>query len=159
MSVFGGIFARGAAAGEVTGEAHLQAMLDVEAALAAAQAELGLIPDRAARAIVEHARASEFDVEVLAEGATSTMQPVIPLVAALRERVGPETAPHVHWGATSQDVLDTATMLVARRALVGITGDATSAGEAARRLAREHARTPLLGRTLLQPAAPTTFGL
>lgn len=159
MTVFGALFDGGTAAEELTGTAHLQAMLDFEAALAAGQAELEMIPAEAAAAIASHARADEYDTADLARQAKASFQPVIPLVAALRERVGAEAASFVHRGATSQDVLDTAAMLVVRRALAPLLRDAGAALEHARGLAREHARTPMLARTLLQPAAPTTFGL
>ena len=157
--MFEPLFDGGAAAGELAGDAYLQAMLDVEAALTAAQAELGMVPQTAAEAVAAHAAAGEYDADTLGRAARSTFQPVIPLVAALRERVGPEAAPYVHLGATSQDVLDTASMLVAGRALPRIVRDIRAAVGEARRLARDHARTPMLARTLLQPAAPTTFGL
>ncbi len=159
MSVFEPLFDGGAAAGELTGEAHLQAMLDVEAALAAAQAELGMIPGAAAEAIAAHAMAAEYDATALGRSARCSFQPVIPLVAALRERVGPEAASFVHLGATSQDILDTATMLVVRRAMTHLLRDVQASLEHARQLARDHLRTPFLARTLLQPAAPSTFGL
>ncbi|MBO0708088.1 MAG: 3-carboxy-cis,cis-muconate cycloisomerase [Candidatus Dormibacteraeota bacterium] len=159
MSVFQPLFDGGAAAPELTGAAYLQAMLDVEEALAAAQAELGMIPREAAEAIATHAGAAEYDVEALGRAARSSFQPAIPLVAALRERVGPDAAPFVHRGATSQDVVDTASMLVAKRALTVTLGEVRAAADRARQLARPHLRTPMLARTLLQAAAPTTLGL
>ncbi len=84
---------------------------------------------------------------------------MIPLVEALRAAVGPGVAPSVHFGSTSQDVLDTAAMLVARRALEPILADAAGAAAAAAARARAHRDTPMLARTLLQQALPTTFGL
>ena len=159
MSVFAALFDGGAAASELTGTAYLQAMLDVERALAEAQAELGMIPGEAAEAIAAHTDAGDYDVQALGRAARSSLQPAIPVVAALRERVGTEAAAFVHRGATSQDVIDTATMLVAHRALPAIRRDLRDAAGCARQLARDHVTTPMLARTLLQAAAPTTFGL
>jgi 3-carboxy-cis,cis-muconate cycloisomerase len=143
----------------VSDEAWLQAMLDAERALAAAEAHAGVIPAEAARAIADACQAGRFDAAALAEAGRDPGNPVEPLVRALREAVGGEAADHVHRGATSQDVLDTAAMLVARRALDPIveTLDAV-AGECAG-LAEAHRSTPIAGRTLLQQAVPTTFGL
>ncbi len=84
---------------------------------------------------------------------------MIPLVQALREAVGPDDAAFVHVGATSQDVLDSAAMLVTRDALAATLADATAARDAAAALARAHRATPMIGRTLLQQALPTSFGL
>lgn len=159
MSVFEPLFDGGRAAAALTGVAYLQAMLDVEAALAGAQAGLGMIPREAAAAIAAHAQAAEYDTHALGRAARAGFQPAIPLVAALRERVGADAAPFVHRGATSQDVIDTASMLVAKRALTAIGRDVDAAVGPAHRLAAEHIRTPMLARTLLQAAAPTTFGL
>ncbi|MFZ0214718.1 MAG: 3-carboxy-cis,cis-muconate cycloisomerase [Candidatus Dormiibacterota bacterium] len=157
--MFGAIFGRGAAAGEVTATAFLQAMLEVEAALARVQAAAGLITPGAATAIADACDASLYDVGELAAAAAQSAQPAIPVVGALRDRVGPDVAHSVHRGATSQDVVDTAAMLVARRALLPILDDAGAAAERVAGLARLHARAPMLGRTLLQAAEPTTFGL
>jgi 3-carboxy-cis,cis-muconate cycloisomerase len=155
---FGGIYARGAVAAEVDGRAWLQAMLDVEAALARACAHAGLIPAGAAEAIAAACRAERFDLEQIARETADTATPVVPLVHALREAV-PDAAEHVHHGATSQDVLDTAAMLVAQRALRPLVEDAAAAADAAARLADAHRDTVAPGRTLLQQALPMAFGL
>jgi 3-carboxy-cis,cis-muconate cycloisomerase len=157
--LFGGIYGRGRAAVELTDRAWLQAMLDVEAALADAAAAEGLIPEAAARSIVAACRASEFDVKRLGREAAKHASPVVGLVAALRAAVPEDVREHVHFGATSQDVVDTALMLVARRALGPVLDDARGGAEAAARLAAEHRTTPMIGRTLLQQALPVTFGL
>jgi 3-carboxy-cis,cis-muconate cycloisomerase len=154
-----GIFGRGGAAAEVTDAALLQAMLDAEAALARAQARAGAIPAAAAEAIAAACDAGRFDLAALGAEAARHAQPVVGLVAALRDAVGPAVAGHVHAGATSQDILDTGLMLVARRALGPILGDLAAGAEACAALAEAHAATPMIGRTLLQQAAPTTFGL
>ncbi|MEV0524144.1 lyase family protein [Streptomyces sp. NPDC050439] len=139
--------------------AFLQAMLDAEAALTRAQAEAGLAPADAAAAVGAAARADRFDVRDIALRARSGGNPVIPLVADLTAAVPAEAAPYVHRGATSQDIMDTAMMLVARRTLDLILADLTRTEAALARLAAEHRDTVLPGRTLTQHAVPTTFGL
>jgi 3-carboxy-cis,cis-muconate cycloisomerase len=140
-------------------EAWLQALLEVERALAEAETRAGVIPDEAARAIAGACRADRFDSAELADEAGSPGNPVEPLVRALREAVGGEAAGYVHHGATSQDILDTAAMLVSRKAL-GLIHDSLDAVAAeAAGLADAHGSTPMIGRTLLQQAVPTTFGL
>jgi 3-carboxy-cis,cis-muconate cycloisomerase len=157
--LLGAIFARGDAARAVDDGALLQALLDVEAAHARACAAVGLIPEAAAAAIAEAAVAERFDVPALAVEAARHATPVVGLVAALRAAVGEELAPCVHRGLTSQDVVDSALMLVARRALEPLLDDARAAADGAALLAATHRTTPILGRTLLQPALPTTFGV
>ncbi|MDK1471895.1 3-carboxy-cis,cis-muconate cycloisomerase [Streptomyces sp. 549] len=150
----------GSAAEAATGDlAFLQAMLDAEAALTRAQARLGLAPASAATAVTEAADASRYDLRDLAIRARCGGNPVIPLVAALRAAVGPTAAGHVHRGATSQDILDTAVMLVARRTLEIVLTDLDRSAEALAALADAHRDTPVSGRTLTQHAVPTTFGL
>ncbi|MFJ2176893.1 3-carboxy-cis,cis-muconate cycloisomerase [Streptomyces sp. NPDC087851] len=142
--------------------AWLQAMLDAEAALARAQARLGVVPSPAAEAITRAARADRLDLRALAVAARETANPVVGLVAALRESVrerDPEAAEYVHRGSTSQDVFDTGAMLVARRALGLIRADLRTTADALARLAAEHRDTPMAGRTLALHAVPTTFGL
>jgi 3-carboxy-cis,cis-muconate cycloisomerase len=157
--VFAGLYARGGAAAAVGRRAWLQAMLDAEAALARACAAEGLVPQASADAIAAACRAERFDEASLEQEAAAHATPVVGLVRALRDAVGPDVAPDVHLGATSQDIVDTAAMLVARRALEPILGDAAGAADAAARLADAHRLTPMAGRTLLQQALPTTFGL
>jgi 3-carboxy-cis,cis-muconate cycloisomerase len=140
-------------------EAWLQAMLDVEGALARASAHAGVVPAAAAEAIAAACDARRFDVAALGREAAGSATPVVGLVRALREAVGDDAAEHVHRGATSQDVLDTAAMLVARRALEPLLADAAAAASAAGALAAAHRDTPMTGRTLLQQAVPITFGL
>ncbi|WP_128801382.1 MULTISPECIES: 3-carboxy-cis,cis-muconate cycloisomerase [unclassified Streptomyces] len=139
--------------------AYLQALLDAEAALTRAQAALDLAPAEAAAAVTAAADAGRFDVRSLAERARAGGNPVIPLVADLTKAVGEEHGPYVHRGATSQDIMDTATMLVAVRALDLILADLDRTERALARLAAEHRDTAMPGRTLTQHAVPTTFGL
>jgi 3-carboxy-cis,cis-muconate cycloisomerase len=158
-ALFGGIYARGGAAAETRDRACLQAMLDVEAALARACAREGLMPADLAETIADTCVAGRFDPAAIGEGTARSATPVVSLVAALREAVGEPAAPYVHLGATSQDIVDTALMLIARRALVPLLEDAAAAATAAARLADAHRSTPMAGRTLLQQALPTSFGL
>ncbi len=157
--LFAGIYARGAAAAQLSDEAVLQAMLDVEAALATACAGEGLIPAQAADAITAACRAEGFDGEALGREAALHASPVVGLVAALRSSVGEPYGEYVHLGATSQDILDTAMMVLAGRALAPLLVDAAAAADAAAALADAHRATPMVGRTLLQQALPITFGL
>ncbi|MCL8013612.1 3-carboxy-cis,cis-muconate cycloisomerase [Streptomyces sp. AS02] len=150
----------GSPAAHATGDtAWLQALLDAEAALTRAQAALDLAPAEAASAVTEAADAGRFDVRSLAERARSGGNPVIPLVADLTKAVGDAYGPFVHRGATSQDIMDTATMLVAVRTLDLVLGDLDRTQRALARLAFEHRDTVMPGRTLTQHAVPTTFGL
>lgn len=148
-----------AAVGET---AWLQAMLDAEAALARAQAALGTVPGPAARAITRAARAERFDARALALQARRTANPVVGLVDALTRAVAagdPQAAEYVHQGSTSQDILDTGTMLMCRRALDLILEDLDRTAAALARLAGRHRDTVMAGRTLALHAVPTTFGL
>jgi 3-carboxy-cis,cis-muconate cycloisomerase len=150
----------GAEAEAATGDhAYLRAMLDAEAALTRAQAALGLAPAEAAAAVTEAAEPAGFGIRALAERARRGGNPVIPLVEDLTKAVGEEYGPYVHRGATSQDILDTATMLVGVRTLDLVLAELGRAERALARLAAEHRDTPMPGRTLTQHAVPTTFGL
>jgi 3-carboxy-cis,cis-muconate cycloisomerase len=157
--LFDAVLARGGAREAVSDRAWLQAMLDVEAALARACAEAGVIPGAHAEAIVGACRAELFDVAAIGAEAAKVGNPAEPLVRALRAQVGGAAAEDVHRGATSQDVIDSAAMLVTRRALTGIVPELHGVAGAAARLADEHRATPMIGRTLMQQAVPTTFGL
>lgn len=140
------------------GQAWLQAMLDVEAGLARAQARAGIVPAQAAADIERCCRVELFDAASIAQRAVGSATPVIALTRDLGALVDESTKPHVHKGATSQDVLDTAAMLVARNALALIEQDLRAATEECARLTAEHRDTPMIGRSLLQQALPTTFG-
>jgi len=157
--VFDAIAARGEAAAAVSDAGWLQAMLDAEAALARALATAGVISGEEAEAIAGACVAERFDAAAIAAAAGGAGNPVVPLKAALTEAVDGPAAGHVHRGATSQDILDTAAMLVAARALDPLLDDLLAARSAAGELARAHRDTPMAGRTLLQQAVPVTFGL
>ncbi|HEY7484725.1 MAG TPA: 3-carboxy-cis,cis-muconate cycloisomerase [Streptosporangiaceae bacterium] len=157
--LFGGLFARGDAAAEVSDRAWLRALLDAEAALARAQARAGLIAPAAADAIAKACVPEAYDIEALGRAGGESANPVVPLVQALRDRLTGDAAGAVHRGATSQDILDTAAMLVAGRALGPVLADLSGIAGACARLARKHRDTLMAGRTLMQQAVPTTFGL
>jgi 3-carboxy-cis,cis-muconate cycloisomerase len=141
---------------------YLQRMLDFEAALARAEAAVGVIPQAAAGPIGKACIAASFDLAELAEAATRSGNLAIPLVKALTANVAaidPEAARYVHWGATSQDVIDTATMLTLRPAIDALVGDLNRAIAGFARLARQHRDTAVVARTWLQHALPMPFGL
>lgn len=131
--LFSGIYARGRVAAQVSDEAWVQAMLDVERALGGPPIS-----------------ASELDLAELGREAAEHASPVVPLARRFEG---------THAGATSQDILDTAMMLVAKRALAPLLDDVAAAADAAAGLAEQHRDTPVMGRTLLQDALPTSFGL
>jgi 3-carboxy-cis,cis-muconate cycloisomerase len=132
----------------------LRAMLDFEVALARVQARLEVIPRDAAEAI-EKAAAS-FDASELARETLRAGTPAIPFVKALTEQA---RSRFVHWGATSQDVVDTAFVLLLKQALPLLEADHVRLDSALGNLTEQHKGTIMLGRTLLQPAPPITFGL
>jgi 3-carboxy-cis,cis-muconate cycloisomerase len=139
--------------------AWLQAMLDAEAALARAGASVGAIPDEAANAIAGCCRAERFDPVELGRSARAGGNPVIPLVRALTDLVPMPFRDWVHFGATSQDILDTAAVLIARQGAAITAGYLTALAGSCADLAERHRRTIMIARTLLQPALPITFGL
>jgi 3-carboxy-cis,cis-muconate cycloisomerase len=157
--VFDRIFVPAPFRDALSDEAWLQAMLDFERALAGAEASAGQIPAGAARTIAEACRVDRFDTAAIGDAGRSAGNPVEPLVSALRNVVDGEAADYVHWGATSQDVLDTAAMLISRRVLKLILETLDTLATECARLADAHRSTPMAGRTLLQHAVPTTFGL
>jgi 3-carboxy-cis,cis-muconate cycloisomerase len=157
--LFGAIEARGGVAAETSDRAWLQAMLDFERALARAQALTGLIPEAHFAAIAAACRAELYDPAEIGAAAAGIGNPAGPLVKALKARVEGPAAADVHRGATSQDVLDSAAMLVTRRALEPLLEDLAAAAKTSAVLAHRHRDTVMAGRTLLQQAVPTTFGL
>src|ERR1700745_716783 len=140
----------------------LQNMLDFEAALARAEAATGVIPKNAADPIGKACKADAFDIADLAEAATRSGNLAIPLVKALTANVAKsdvEAARYVHWGATSQDVIDTAAMLTLRDGIDALLLDLDRAIKGFAELARKHRDTPVVARTWLQHALPMPFGL
>jgi 3-carboxy-cis,cis-muconate cycloisomerase len=142
--------------------ATLQHMLDFEAALARAEAAVGVIPKTAAAPIATACRAESFDIAELADAATRSGNLAIPLVKALTALVAKtdaEAARYVHWGATSQDVIDTAGMLTLGAGIDALLADLDRAIKGFAALARTHRNTAMVARTWLQHALPMPFGL
>jgi 3-carboxy-cis,cis-muconate cycloisomerase len=131
-----------------------QAMLDFEKALARAEATCGVIPEDAAESVAEAAGVDDLDLPELVRLSLRAGTPTIPLVKGLKAR-----SPWAHHGATSQDVTDTAMVLLLRECRAILAPDHERLQRALRRIAQEHAGTMMAGRTLLQPAQPVTFGL
>ena len=141
--------------------ACLQGMLDFEAALARAEGRAGVVPSSAAMAIAAKCKAELFDVAALSQSARLAGNVAIPLVKALTALVAQsdkEAARYVHWGATSQDVIDTGTVLQLRQALKLIAADLDRLASGLAELATKHRSTIVAGRTWMQQALPTTFG-
>jgi 3-carboxy-cis,cis-muconate cycloisomerase len=157
--LFGTLFLPDDVRAAVGDDAWITAMLEFESAFARAEARAGVIPGEAAAAIAAACHPERFRAEALGREARAAGNPAAPLVRALTDAVEGDAAGFVHWGATSQDVLDTAAMLVARRALALIGEELDRVAAACARLADEHRNTAMPGRTLLQQALPTTFGL
>jgi 3-carboxy-cis,cis-muconate cycloisomerase len=155
--LFGAVFARGAVEADDT--AWLQAMLDTEAGLARALERAGLAPAGSGEAVTATAKAANFDAGELGELAALTGNPVPALARALARLVPQTAVSAVHRGAASQDILDTAAMLLASRAIGVVLADLAAAADAAAALADAHRATIMIGRTLLQQAVPVTFGL
>ncbi len=157
--LFSGVFGRGKV--DTGSRAWLRAMLDTEAALARAVERAGLAPAGAGAAVTEAAAAaaSSIDPAALGDRAALTGNPVPALVRELTTLAGPDAANAVHRGATSQDIIDTAAMLLARQALAVISADLASAAGGCAGLAAAYRDTVMIGRTLLQQAVPVTFGL
>ena len=139
----------------------VSAMLRFEAALARAQAQIGLIPQASAQSIIVTCKVELFDVARIVRDSARAGSLAIPLVKSLKETVGlfnPQAVEHVHLGSTSQDVIDTAVALIAQPALALIDADLQLAIDALLALAERHADDPVLARTLMQPASVTSFG-
>ena len=159
MSTFAPLFVPDEMRSAVSGAAWLAAMLDVERAITRAGAAAGVVPGEHAAAIEAACVTGDLTWEALLEDGRSAGNPAEPLVRALAARVGEDTSRWVHYGATSQDVIDTAAMLVSRAATGLIDRELHATIDACADLALLHRDTPMPGRTLLQHAVPTTFGL
>ena len=159
MTPFAAIFVPLELREAVSDGAWLQGMLDAERALADACAAVGRVPEDAAAKIGEACRAEIYDPARLADDGHAVGNPAEPLVHALRAAVGGDAAEYVHLGATSQDIVDTAAMLVSRRASELVLAHVDRLADGCAELARTHRSTPMAARTLLQQAVPTTFGL
>ena len=140
-------------------KAYLRAMVDVETALARAEARLGIIPSWAGEQIAAAARSEKINLAEITKGTASDGFPVIALVSALRAMVGPQAAPYVHWGATTQDIMDTACVLQLRSAIAIFNERFKKIVPDLAALADRHRSTVLAGRTHGQQALPISFGL
>jgi 3-carboxy-cis,cis-muconate cycloisomerase len=162
MTLFDSLFRYEAVTKLFDDAACLQGMLDFEAALANAEAAAGAIPSSAATAIAVKCRAKLFDVEKLRHDAALAGNVAIPLVQQLRDLVAAQdkgAANFVHWGATSQDVIDSGLLLRLRETFRLIQADANQLCEALAGMADQYRATPIVGRTLMQQAVPTTLGM
>ena len=158
-SIFGPAFVDAEAAALLSDQAFFRSLLAVECALAQAQAELGIIPAAAASAIEAASAALPFEPRALAAGVLKEGVPIVALVAQLRAALAPEAREFVHLGATSQDIVDTATVLMVGRVLDRLD---SAIVELVRRLAvlcRAHRHSVMAARTHAQQALPTSFGL
>lgn len=141
---------------------RLQGILDFEAALARAEAGAGIIPTEAAAAITGQCRVELFDIAALSQATALAGNSAIPVINELTRLVAgvkPTAAHYVHWGATSQDAMDTGLMLQLRQGLDWIDAEARQLCDVLAMMAEQYKETPIAGRTWLQHAAPTTFGL
>ena len=155
----GGLFSTPDMAAIWSSEAQVADMLAFEAALARAEAAAGVIPGTAAEAIAAACRSDLYDVAALWGEAAASATPAIPLVRMLTARVPAEARGYVHWGATSQDALDTALALRMRTGLKLLIARLMAIGTRLMALAEAHRHTLIAGRTLMQQAVPLTFGL
>ncbi|HUA48500.1 MAG TPA: 3-carboxy-cis,cis-muconate cycloisomerase [Solirubrobacteraceae bacterium] len=159
--LFAGLFAHGNAAAQLSDRAFVEAMVEVEVALLEALAEAGLAPTEAPRELADALRSGrlELDLAELSRGTGEQGTPIPALLRALRRQLSADASTHLHKGATSQDVIDTAMMLVAGRALDAVLTDLNAAADACGALAERWREAIVPGRTLLQQALPVTFGL
>jgi len=161
MSIFEGFLSTSETLAAFSDRNFVDAMLRFEAALARAQAQVGLIPESAVHSIVGSCKVELFDVAKIVRDSGRAGSVAIPLVKSLKEAVGlfnADAVRYVHFGSTSQDVIDTAMALVTREAVTLIEADLAKAAQALLRHAEKHATTPILARTLMQPASVTSFG-
>lgn len=157
-NIFKGIFTTDAMRQVWSDENRTQKYLDIEAALAKVQARLGLIPQDAADEIVRHCSVSKIDMDRLREQTERIGYPVLGVVSQLNALCRDKLGEYCHWGATTQDITDTATVLQIREALELVDTELQQIAAALAKLAREHRLTPVIGRSNLQQAIPVTFG-
>jgi 3-carboxy-cis,cis-muconate cycloisomerase len=156
--IFQGIFTSDEMRSVWSDENRTQYYLDVEAALAKVQGELGIIPQEAADEIVSHCRLDQIDMIELRRQTERIGYPIIAVVNQLNTLCRDGLGEYCHWGATTQDVTDTATVLQIREALDLVDDELTAISAGLAHLAREHRDTPMIGRSNLQQAIPVTFG-
>lgn len=156
--IFAPLFSDEEIAGLFDDEAYLRAMLEVEGALARVEASLGIFPSSAAERISKICRTAVLDPKQIGQGTQRDGVPVIALVKALREAVGKDAAPYVHWGATTQDIVDTAMVLQIRSTIRIMDQRLSLIVDCLADLANQHRTTVMAGRTHGQQALPVSFG-
>ena len=157
-AIFGPLFTDDEISSLLSDDAFVRALVEVEVALARAEARAGVIPEKAAEQISKVA-AHKVDGTALAKGTARAGFPIIALVQELRKQVGPDAAPFIHWGATTQDIMDTACVLQLRSAIKVLRARLGEIAHHLSALAERHRDTVLAGRTHGQQALPITFGL
>jgi 3-carboxy-cis,cis-muconate cycloisomerase len=157
-NIFHGIFSTDAMRQVWSDENRTQKYLDIEAALAKVQGRLGLIPQEAADEIVSHCRLDQIDMARLLQQTERIGYPILGVVTQLNQLCRDKLGEYCHWGATTQDITDTATVLQIREALEIVDAELAAIAKAMARLAKEHRLTPMIGRGNLQQAIPVTFG-
>jgi 3-carboxy-cis,cis-muconate cycloisomerase len=156
--IFRDLFSTDAMRRVFSDENRIRYYLEIEAALARVEARLGIIPALAAAAIASQARVENIDFDALRQRTELVGSPVIPVVEQLTARCTNNLGQYCHWGATTQDLTDTATVLQIREALVLVDNDLAAISDALAGLAQRFRDTPMAGRTNLQQAVPITFG-
>jgi 3-carboxy-cis,cis-muconate cycloisomerase len=157
-TIFQGIFSSDAMREVWSDENRTRKYIDVERALAIVQARLGLIPQEACDEIVSHCHLEQIDMARLRQQTERIGYPILGVVTQINQLCRDKLGEYVHWGATTQDITDTATVLQIREALALVEADLTALANALAKLAREHRLTPVIGRSNLQQAIPVTFG-
>jgi 3-carboxy-cis,cis-muconate cycloisomerase len=156
--IFRDIFTTPAMRAVWSDESRVRKFLEIEMALARVQARLGIIPEEAAEEICRHGDAAEYDLDLLKAGTEKIGYPVLPVVQQIVAKCRDGLGEWCHWGATTQDITDTAAVLQIRDALVLVEAELRAISAALAKLAREHRDTPMAGRSNLQQATPITFG-
>ena len=157
-SIFQGIFTTDAMRQVWSDENRTAKYVEIERALAIVQGRLGIIPKEAADEIVSHCRIEEIDMARLRQQTERIGYPILGVVTQINQLCRDKLGEFVHWGATTQDITDTATVLQIREALDLVDGELAAIAQAMARLAKEHRLTPVIGRSNLQQAIPVTFG-
>jgi len=157
-AIFQGIFATDAMRHVWSDENRTQKYLDIERALAVVQGRLGLIPQEAADEIVSHCTLDQIDLALLRQQTERIGYPILGVVSQLNKLCRDKLGEYCHWGATTQDITDTATVLQIREGLALVDADLAAIAQAMAKLAQEHRLTPMIGRSNLQQAIPVTFG-
>src|SRR5690242_13837742 len=156
--IFGNMFGTQAMREVWSDENRTRKYLDIEAALARVQARLGIIPQKAADEIVRNCRLEKIDMAKLAARTQAVGYPVLPLVSQIVANCADGLGEWCHWGATTQDITDTATVLQIREGLAIVESELARLSRSLAALARKHRDTPMVGRSNLQQAVPVTFG-